>query len=232
MKKINLSSLKYYLKKDYIKTITIINDIVKDLFEENDKKKIILDDDLIKTLFVKEINDTQVFILSQLTKTNGKETEQFKLLENLSEMIDLTSFKYNNLSGNKKNLEFMKKHNIPLNPQKVIGKNLSYSNLNGLVINGSFDQVDIRHTNFEGSKGAIINPQTIKSLNCSGTKFADATIIGSFNGVYMENTDFTKSINAILTLDDIEKVKYYCEGLKDTIIVVPDNFEFSIFEKK
>lgn len=102
MKKINLSSLKYYLKKDYIKTITIINDIVKDLFEENDKKKIILDDDLIKTLFVKEINDTQVFILSQLTKTNGKETEQFKLLENLSEMIDFSSFKYNNLSGNKK----------------------------------------------------------------------------------------------------------------------------------
>lgn len=126
----------------------------------------------------------------------------------------------------------MKKHNIPLNPQKVIGKNLSYSNLNGLVINGSFDQVDIRHTNFEGSKGAIINPQTIKSLNCSGTKFADATIIGSFNGVYMENTDFTKSINAILTLNDIEKVNYSCEGLKDTIIVVPDNFEFSSFEKK
>lgn len=231
MEKINLSSLKYYLK-DYIKTITIINDIVKDLFEENDKKKIILDDDLIKTLFVKEINDAQVFILSQSTKTNDKETEQFELLENLSKMIDFSSFKYNNLSGDKENLEFMKKHNIPLNPQKVIGKNLSYSNLNGLVINGSFDQVDIRHTNFEGSKGAIINPQTIKSLNCSGTKFADATIIGSFNGVYMENTDFTKSINAILTLNDIEKVNYSCEGLKDTIIVVPDNFEFSSFENK
>lgn len=232
MKEIDLRSLDYYLKKDYIKTITIINNIIREMFEENNKNKIVLDDDLIKTLFLKEINNAQVFILSQPIKKNDKEIEWFKLLENLSEMIDFSSLEYNNLATNKENLEFMKKHNISLNPQKVIGRNLSYSDLNGLVIEGSFDQVDIRYTNFKGSKGAIINPQTIKNLNCSGTKFADVTIIGTFNGVYIENTDFTKSVNTILTLNDIEKVKYSCEGLKDTTIVVPDNFEFSTFEEK
>lgn len=61
------------------------------------------------------------------------------------------------------------------------------------LFNGKFDDVDIRETQFRGSKGAVINPQNVYNKDLRETKLCDVTIKGSFNGVYVKEADFTSS---------------------------------------
>lgn len=97
---------------------------------------------------------------------------------------------YDDLAPIQDNIDFMRKYNISLNPQKMCGKDISYLDLNGIVIKGSFDDVYIEGAKFRGSIDAIIDPQKVFNRNCRKTDFADVIIVGSFVNCNIEKSSF------------------------------------------
>lgn len=55
--------------------------------------------------------------------------------------------------------------NVIINPQTVAGKDFSHTKLAGVRINGSFDDVSVWHTDFEGSIGAKIDPKKVRHFD-------------------------------------------------------------------
>ena len=66
--------------------------------------------------------------------------------------------------------------------QQIQDKNLEYTHLSNMTIDGSFDDVAISHMKISNCKGNIcINPQTVKDKNIRGVDFNGITLIGNYS---------------------------------------------------
>ncbi|MDO4377444.1 MAG: hypothetical protein Q4C38_04820, partial [bacterium] len=88
---------------------------------------------------------------------------------------------------------------VKINPQEVYNKDLSDTSLNGVFIEGSFDDVFIKGVSFIGALGNInVNPETIVDKNLSYAILDNVNFIGSFDDAMIFGADFEGSKNAII----------------------------------
>jgi len=111
------------------------------------------------------------------------------------------------------------KGDLKINPQTILRKELTFAKVDGVEFDGSFDEVEIRGTNFTNSKGAVINPQTIYHGFMQETKLNSVEIIGSFKEVNIEGTDFTGSIGAVIDPQTVYGKDMSLSILKDATVI-------------
>ena len=89
--------------------------------------------------------------------------------------------------------DFSKLHGVKINPQKILEKDLTNSDCEGVTFIGPFDGVKVRGTSFKGSKGAKIDPQIVYNKDFSYSDCYDVEFIGSFDGVILHEANLKGS---------------------------------------
>ena len=132
-------------------------------------------------------------LLNQLLFENGRIYDKYPILDRIDfsdidfSGIDITNFDFTGLYG------------VKINPQTIKNKDLSNTILKGVEFIGPFDYVQLKNTDFTGSKGAVIKP-AYSLRNLRGNKFANVTFVGSFFDTDIVGADFTGSKGAVINL--------------------------------
>lgn len=90
------------------------------------------------------------------------------------------------------------KGQIKINPQTIYNKSLLGTVLGGVEFIGGFHGVELKQTDFTGSKGAIINPQTVGGKLLRHCIFNGVEFNGSFDDCVILYSNFTGSKGAII----------------------------------
>lgn len=137
-----------------------------------------------------------------------KTCKVFSVDKNILEKLDLSEVSFDDFLA--ENVDFSGLYGVKLNPQKVYSKSLCCSILNGVEIIGSFDDVNVERTNFNGILGNNkLNPQTVNSKSLYGAILSGIEIIGSYNNVNVERTNF----KGVLGNNKINPQKIYSKSL-------------------
>lgn len=131
-------------------------------------------------------------------------------LEEIYKKISFLNIPFDNVIVIKKDLS--KYQDIFINPSTLGKKSLFGTICKNVNFIGNFENVDIKFTNFKGSKNAIINVQRIKNKSLYGTICDGVTFTRGFNHTDIRNTNFTNSKNVRI---NPEKLKN--KSLKGTI---------------
>lgn len=113
------------------------------------------------------------------------------------EKIDLSDIDFSGIDIT--NFDFTGLHGVKIDPQTIKNKDLSNTILKGVEFIGPFDYVQLKNTDFTGSKGAVIKP-AYSLRNLRGNKFANVTFVGSFFDTDIVGADFTGSKGAVINL--------------------------------
>lgn len=152
------------------------------------------------------------------------------ILEPVLHKIDFSNINFDDFIA--RDYNFSKLHGVKINPQTVLGKELTNSVFCGVEFIGSFDKVDIMYSNFTGSKGAKIdsNWRSLKGVNCCDIEF-----IGNFFDTEIRETNFTGSKGAKINPQNIKGkslVDVYCADVEfigpfDDVIINKVSFKGS-----
>ena len=97
------------------------------------------------------------------------------------------------------------KGQIKINPQTTYNKSLFGTVLGGVEFIGGFHGVELKQTDFTGSKGAVINPQTVKEKYLVSCIFDGVKFDGPFDNCVIMYSDFTGSKCAIIDQTKLRK---------------------------
>lgn len=173
--------VKSELDRDYNKTLIAIRDIIISEYKKTGKK-LKLDNEVLNKL----VFDSNVYGNVNLFRKYNFE------LYDLCQFIDFSDFDYGIIAPilDDSIIGFMKRAQIPLDPQKIYNRLLNYMEFDGVWIDGLFDNVNIYKANFSGSKGAVINLKDVFEEYIYGAIFKDSIIVDNFDINSIPYADF------------------------------------------
>ena len=168
---------------------------------------------------------------------NGKYTTKkvFALEDKCLQKIDFSNVSFKSFNAYK--CDFSKLYGVNINPQELYQKRLEGCILKGVTFTGPFDDVIIGHTDFTGSRNAMINPLKLQGYqfynnqiitNIEWCIFTDVTFIenfkmvnkpGSYDEIILCGCDFTGSKNAKIYISNSNRSLRDCT-LKDATIII------------
>lgn len=110
---------------------------------------------------------------------------------------------------------FGNNNKIIINPQIILGKDLTKTKLAGIdFTDTSFDGVIIVGTDFTGTTGVKINPQTVKNKQLTDAVLCNVDFTGySFDDSKINHADFTGSIGARINPNKISNLGSRVDGM-------------------
>ncbi len=124
-------------------------------------------------------------------------------LENVYEHLDWSNISMDKVRVAGKDLS--KYHNMKINPQTILNRDLSNTICKGVKFVGTFDNADITRSNLNGSIDAVINPQTIKNKDLTFGSFNGVRFIDTFNGCIIMGANFEGSINCNIDVSQVSQ---------------------------